>query len=91
MKKMMRPNVPLPQALHPLGKGVRLLLLLLLAFPALAQPAADSPEMADALRQDGKFWVVVGVFVVVMVGMFAYLLRLEGKVRKLEERTGKKL
>lgn len=65
------------------------LLLLLLTVPALAQPVADQPEMADALRQDGKFWVVVLTFGIVMAGMFIYLFRLEKKVQQLEGRVKK--
>lgn len=63
-----------------------LLATLLTAFSAAAQPA-NQPEMADALRQDAKFWVVVTVIAVVTLGMFAYLIRLDGKVRKLEDRV----
>lgn len=67
-----------------------LLLALLLTLPALAQPNDAGPEMADALRADGKFWVVVIVIALVTAGMFAYLFRLEGKMRRLEERLGRR-
>ncbi len=66
---------------------LNVLLLLLTAFAASAQPVAAQPEMADALRQDAKFWVVVTVIAVVTLGMFVYLIRLDGKVRKLEDRV----
>lgn len=67
-----------------------LVALLLLALPALAQPNGGGPEMADALRGDGKFWVVVVTIALVTAGMFAYMFRLEGKVRRLEERMGRR-
>lgn len=66
---------------------VLLLPLLLLAGAALAQTnavAADQPEMADALRASGKIYVVVLVIVIILSGLLAYLVRLDGKVSRLE-------
>ncbi len=71
-----------------LSRACALLLpLLLLAGAALAQTnavAADQPEMADALRASGKIYVVVLVIVVILSGLLAYLVRLDGKVSRLE-------
>ncbi|WP_151085814.1 CcmD family protein [Hymenobacter baengnokdamensis] len=64
-----------------------LLPLLLLAGPVLAQAsavAADQPEMADALRQSGKIYVVVLVIVIILSGLLLYLVRLDRKVSRLE-------
>ncbi len=64
-----------------------LLPLLLVASAALAQTnavAADQPEMADALRASGKIYVVVLVIVIIVSGLLAYLVRLDGKVSRLE-------
>ncbi|QKG53575.1 CcmD family protein [Hymenobacter sp. BRD67] len=64
-----------------------LLPLLLLAGPVLAQAgavAADQPEMADALRQSGKIYVVVLVIVIILSGLLLYLVRLDRKVTRLE-------
>jgi CcmD family protein len=63
-----------------------LLLLVLLgtALQAVAQ-TADSPEMADALRQNGKIYVVVAVILVVVVGLIGYLISLDRKVSRLEK------
>ncbi|WP_240734559.1 CcmD family protein [Hymenobacter sp. UV11] len=61
--------------------------LLLLAGAALAQTnavATDQPEMADALRASGKIYVVVLVIVIILSGLLAYLVRLDGKVSRLE-------
>lgn len=61
-------------------------LLALLALPALAQTAAaDTPEMADALRQSGKIYVVVLVILIILSGLLAYLVRLDRKVGRLEQ------
>lgn len=66
-----------------------LLPLLLTAFCALAQaPAADQPEMADALRQSGKIYVVVLVVVIIVSGLLLYLVRLDRKVSRLEQEIG---
>jgi len=71
-----------------LSRAFALLLpLLLLAGRALAQAtatAADQPEMADALRANGKIYVVVLVIVIILSGLLAYLVRLDRKVSRLE-------
>ena len=61
------------------------LLLLLLSFTASAQ--ASDIEMADQFRADGKIYVVISVVSVVLMGLFAYLFRLERKVTDLEKRS----
>ena len=63
------------------------LLLLALVLPLLhaaAQSTADSPEMADAFRADGKIYVVVAVITVVLAGLLALLVSLDKKVSRLE-------
>lgn len=61
------------------------LLLLLVSFTASAQ--ASDIEMADQFRADGKIYVVIAVVSVVLMGLFAYLFRLERKVTDLEKRS----
>lgn len=41
--------------------------------------------MADALREDGKIWVVVAVLVAILLGIFAYLTRLDNRIKRLEK------
>ncbi|MFM2401023.1 MAG: hypothetical protein RI950_540 [Bacteroidota bacterium] len=60
-------------------------LLLLLSFTASAQ--ASDIEMADQFRADGKIYVVIAVVSVVLIGLFAYLFRLERKLADLEKRN----
>ncbi len=43
-------------------------------------------EMADALRTDGKIYVVVVIFLVILIALFLYLYRLEKKIDRLEKR-----
>jgi len=62
-----------------------LLALLLPVLRAAAQTASDTPEMADALRQSGKIYVVVAVIVIVLAGLLAYLISLDRKLGRLEK------
>jgi len=41
-------------------------------------------EMADKLRDNGKIFVVVAVIMVLLIGVFLYLIRLDRKFSKLE-------
>ena len=43
-------------------------------------------EMADALRADGKIYVVVVIFLLILIALFLYLYRLEKKIDRLEKR-----
>jgi hypothetical protein len=45
-----------------------------------------SPEMADALREDGKIWVVIGVMALIFIALAVYLFLLDRKVKKLEDK-----
>ncbi|WP_246010735.1 CcmD family protein [Hymenobacter perfusus] len=67
-----------------------LLLLLAVLLPMLraaAQATApvDQPEMADALRQSGKIYVVVAVITVVLAGLLFFLISLDRKLTRLEK------
>lgn len=62
-----------------------LLVSFTLSFTANAQ--ASDIEMADQFRADGKIYVVIAVVSVVLIGLFAYLFRLERKVSELEKRN----
>jgi hypothetical protein len=66
-----------------------LLLLLALLLPMLhatAQvTASNEPEMADALRNDGKIYVVVAVITVVLAGLLFFLISLDRKLSRLEK------
>lgn len=60
------------------------LLTLLLLWPAFAQ-AQERPEMADALRSNGKIYIVVLVICTIFAGIILFLVYLERKIRKLEQ------
>lgn len=57
-------------------------LLILSAGSVLAQ--ASDIEMADNFRAEGKIYIVVAVILVILIGLFVYLIRLDKKLTKLE-------
>lgn len=50
---------------------------------------ANQVEMADKFRAEGKIYVVVAVALIVLVGIFVYLIMLDKKVNKLQEQFKK--
>ena len=42
-------------------------------------------EMADSFRSDGKIYVVVLVALIILVGIFFYLFRIEGKIKDINK------
>lgn len=63
-----------------------LLVLFLTANAAFAQDA----NMANVMRDNGKIYVVVGVIVLIFAVLFAYLVILDRKLRKLEREIKEK-
>ncbi len=61
--------------------------ILVFSLNLFAQQSVDqnAVEMADQLRADGKIYVVVGVVLIVLIGIFIYLTRLDGKISKIEK------
>lgn len=55
------------------------------------QGGGDAVEMADALRNSGKIYVVVLVVTVILTGLILYLVRLDKKVSKLEKEVSNKI
>jgi uncharacterized membrane protein len=66
-------------------KALITLFFSLFSFVVSAQ--ASDIEMADQFRADGKIYVVIAVISVVLIGLFAYLFRLESKLSALEKRN----
>lgn len=63
-----------------------LFLLILLSVVANAQDA----EMADAMRSNGKIYVVVGIILIVLIGLITYLFMLDRKITRLENKLSDK-
>ena len=45
---------------------------------------AQEIEMADAMRSNGKIYVVVAVIVIIFTGLLVYLLSIDSRLKKLE-------
>ena len=43
-------------------------------------------EMADVLRSEGKIYVVVVIFLLILVALFMYLYRIEKKIDRLKNK-----
>ncbi|GAB4125866.1 MAG: hypothetical protein OHK0045_00730 [Raineya sp.] len=57
--------------------------LVLIYFVALPSKAQNSVE--NFFRTDEKFYVVVAVLVIIMLGILLYVIRLDRKVTNLEK------
>ena len=68
-------------------KSNKWIITLFLLFTAnLLNAQSNEVEMADALRESGKIYVVVSVLLVIFSGIIIYLVNLERKIRVLEKK-----
>jgi CcmD family protein len=68
-----------------MSKMKYLLMCLLMFMFFLITKAQDKVEMADTMRSNGRIYVVVAVVLLILIGLFLYLLRLDRKISKLEK------
>ena len=66
---------------------VRCFLFVLFMSTSFFSFAQEKPEMADAMRSNGKIYVVVAVVLTILLGLIAYLIRLDRKISKLEKES----
>ncbi len=64
----------------------KLALFLWLAALSFASAQMPAVEMADALRENGKIYVVVIIIAIVFIGLAGYLINLDRKISKLEKK-----
>ncbi|HEX7755437.1 MAG TPA: CcmD family protein [Niabella sp.] len=64
------------------GTGFLILLLLSLPGLAMAQSSVDS-----LMRSDGRIYVVIAVLLVILLGVFFYLFRIDRRLKKLEDQN----
>ncbi|MEM8939912.1 MAG: CcmD family protein [Bacteroidota bacterium] len=57
-------------------------ILLLLGTSACAQV-----EMADDFRGEGKIYVVIAIFLLIIIGFFVLLFKLDRRTKRLERET----
>ncbi len=65
-----------------MGKRTLSTLLLLLITTGIC---SAETEMADTMRSNGKIYVVITVLATIFAGIFAYLVYLDRKIKKLEK------
>lgn len=65
-----------------MGKRILITLYLLMISVGFAQAETD---MADAMRSNGKIYVVVTVLATIFAGIFVYLVYLDRKISRLEK------
>jgi predicted Na+-dependent transporter len=58
------------------------LFIFLISLSAFAQKKVD---MADQMRSNGRIYVVVAVVLLILFGLFLYLIRLDRKISRLEK------
>ena len=49
------------------------------------QTAQKATTMADEMRSNGKIFVVVAVLLTILIGLIAYVIRIDKKVSRLEK------
>ena len=64
-------------------KPLAFLFTMLYAFTGIAQ--GGKTEMADAMRENGRIYVVVAVVLTILAGLIIYLVRIDRKVSRLEK------
>jgi hypothetical protein len=69
---------------------IRNILGIALLFVSAVAYGQANPEMADVMRSEGKIYVVVGIILIVLTGLVAYLVILDRKVKKLENLLGER-
>ncbi len=62
-----------------------LLMSLFMLMSFFFSNAQDKVEMADTMRSNGRIYVVVAVVLVILIGLFLYLLRLDRKISRMEK------
>ena len=57
-----------------------------LLFPFILFAQSGNVEMADSMRSNGRIYVVVAVILAIFAGIIFYLVRLDRKISKLENK-----
>ena len=59
---------------------------LLMPFLVNAQEVTTEPQMADTFRSEGKIYVVIAVISIIFICLIGYLIYIDSKLRKLENK-----
>ena len=60
-------------------------IVLIIALISSIRLSAQEVAMADAMRENGKIYVVLGVVLIIFIGLIIYLISIDRKVSKLEK------
>ncbi|RYY27262.1 MAG: CcmD family protein [Chitinophagaceae bacterium] len=64
------------------------ILLLLMNCFLFAQQTVTEDGAATGMRSEGKIYVVVAVVVTILAGLILFLVRLDRKISRLEQKKG---
>lgn len=64
--------------------------LFLISLTGFAQADGNKVDMADAMRSNGRIYVVVAVVVVILIGLIMYIVRLDKKIARMEKEADSK-
>lgn len=67
-----------------INKSISLLFFLIITH--LSAQAQDEFSMADSFYDEGKIYVVIAVLLIIFTGIIAYLVHLDRKLKKLEQK-----
>ncbi len=63
------------------------IMLLLISFVASAQQQnTETGPVNELFRSNGKIYVIVGILVIIFLGIVLFLVNLDRKIKKLEDR-----
>jgi len=63
----------------------RLSMLAMALVSSLAAAAQEQVAMADAMRSNGKIYIVVAVCLTILIGLFLYVVSVDRKISRLEK------
>lgn len=69
------------------NKFCMLFIALFFSLAGIAQEVAAPVEMADTFRSEGKIYVVIAVLSIIFICLTGYLIRLDLKLKKLENKN----
>lgn len=73
-------------------KKVLCLMLICLSLFSQAQQMVmtSEPQMADSFREEGKIYVVISVIALIFLALVCFLIYIERKLKKLEDKVNSK-
>ncbi len=69
------------------AKRLSLTVIAVLFFMISFAQEKTEVDMADTMRSNGKIYVVVAVCLIILVGLFLYVMSVDRKLRKLEKES----